>query len=110
MPIVFQENINKNHKSEISKSTTEWKIDQEIKKELEDSATQNIEEFQTQDIDFPEDFTNEPLPDVTAEGVKTEEISSSSATITDVAEEYLNESFEIFPKAKEPSQKNSKEI
>ncbi|XP_073947289.1 DNA polymerase alpha catalytic subunit [Choristoneura fumiferana] len=107
---VRSENINKNQKSEISKSVTEWKIDQEIKKELEDSATQNIEEFHTQDIDFSEDFTNEPLPDVTAEGVKTEELPSSSATITDVAEEFLNESFEIFPKDKNASPNNLKEL
>lgn len=49
------------------------------------------------------------MPDVNAEGVKTEELPSSSATITDVAEEFLNETFEVFPKAKNDSPHDSKE-
>ncbi|CAG4963801.1 unnamed protein product [Parnassius apollo] len=73
----------------------EWNIDKEIKRELEDSATQNIEEFQTQEIDFDDDFSNNPTPVPRPEVKK--EITSTADTITDVAEEFLNEEFEIFP-------------
>lgn len=76
---------------------SEWKIDKEIKKELEDSATQNIEEFQTQDFDFPDDFSNDAI--LEAPSVKDE--LPVSNTITDVAEEFLNEDFDIFPVKKE---------
>lgn len=77
----------------------EWKIDREIKQEVEDSATQNIEEFHTQDLDFDDDFSN----DASAEpvGVKKENLPSTAETITDVAEEFLNEDFDIFPAKKE---------
>ncbi|XP_075981647.1 DNA polymerase alpha catalytic subunit [Anticarsia gemmatalis] len=80
----------------------EWKIDREIKQELEDSATQDIEEFQTQDIDFDDDFSNDttPKPPIPAE-VKQEALPSTGETITDVAEEFLNEDFDIFPVKKE---------
>ncbi|XP_047521057.1 DNA polymerase alpha catalytic subunit [Pieris napi] len=74
-----------------------WKIDKEIKKELEDSQMQNIEEFQTQDIDLGDDFSNDAI---SAVNIK-EEIPSSSNTITDVAEEFLNEDFDIFPVKKQ---------
>ncbi|XP_046970891.1 DNA polymerase alpha catalytic subunit [Vanessa cardui] len=81
---------------------SEWKIDKEIKKELEDSATQNIEEFQTQEINFDDDFSNDAalcaVPEV------KEETPTVSNTITDVAEEFLNEDFEIFPTKKEPKE------
>ncbi|XP_050350996.1 DNA polymerase alpha catalytic subunit [Nymphalis io] len=78
---------------------SEWNIDKEIKKELEDSATQNIEEFQTQEINFDDDFSNDAALCEVAE-VK-EETPTVSNTITDVAEEFLNEDFEIFPTKKE---------
>ncbi|XP_047543862.1 DNA polymerase alpha catalytic subunit [Vanessa atalanta] len=81
---------------------SEWNIDKEIKKELEDSATQNIEEFQTQEINFDDDFSNDAalcaVPEV------KEETPTVSNTITDVAEEFLNEDFEIFPTKKEPKE------
>ncbi|XP_068628346.1 DNA polymerase alpha catalytic subunit [Battus philenor] len=82
-----------------------WTIDKEIKKELEDSATQDIEEFHTQDLDFNEDFSNHASPPP-AEVKK--EISSSVNTINDVAEEFLNEEFEIFPVTKNESPKELK--
>lgn len=75
-----------------------WNIDKEIKKELEDSQTQNIEEFQTQDIDLGDDFSNDAVASSSATDVKVKkEVPSSSNNITDVAEEFLNEDFEIFP-------------
>lgn len=77
----------------------EWKIDREIKQELEDSATQDIEEFQTQDLDFDDDFSNDAAPKPVE--VKKEDIPSTAETITDVAEEFLNEDFEIFSGKKE---------
>lgn len=96
-----------------NKSTkkTEWKIDKEIKQELEDSATQNIEEFHTQDIDFDDDFSNDTAPPATAKVTKTEskEEPSAGVTITDVAEEFLNDDFEIFP-AKKQSPKELKPL
>lgn len=81
-----------------------WQIDKEIKEELEDSATQNIEEFDTQDIVFDDDFSNDAAPaldkapaeTVKAEIKKEDPIPSTSNTITDVAEEFLNDDFEIF--------------
>lgn len=90
------------NKPEIKKNA--WKIDKEIKKELEDSATQNIEEFDTQDIAFDDDFSNDAAPaPVKIEIKKNDPLPSSSNTITDVAEEFLNDDFEIFEtkKAKE---------
>lgn len=77
----------------------EWKIDSEIKQELEDSATQNIEEFHTQDLDFDDDFSNDATPK--PEEVKKEIIPNTAETIGDVAEEFLNEDFDIFPVKKE---------
>lgn len=71
----------------------EWKIDKEIKQELDDSATQNIEEFQTQDIDFDDDFSNH----ATTPTVEVKpEAPSNTTTERDVAEEFLNEEFDIF--------------
>lgn len=88
---------------------SEWKIDKEIKQEVEDSATQNIEEFPTQDIDLGDDFSNDcDIAMAKAPDVKKENIPSSVNTITDVAQEFLNDDFEVFsglkkesPKAKE---------
>lgn len=80
----------------------EWKIDREIKQEVEDSATQNIEEFtDTQDINFDDDFSNDAAPAPQAVEVKSEILPSTGETITDVAEEFLNEDFEIFAVKKE---------
>ncbi|KAL4705659.1 hypothetical protein ACJJTC_011221 [Scirpophaga incertulas] len=82
----------------------EWKIDKEIKQETEDSATQNIEEFQSQDINFDDYFSND-CPPVT-EVICTKKdvaVPTPSTTITDVAEEFLNEEFEIFPTNKKES-------
>ncbi|CAG9782777.1 unnamed protein product [Diatraea saccharalis] len=81
---------------------TEWMIDKEIKQELDDTATQNIEEFQSQDIDFSGDFNVDEITPATdkKKEVKKETVPNSS-TIMDVAEEFLNEDFDIFPKAKE---------
>lgn len=92
----------------------EWKIDKEIKQELEDSATQIIEEFPTQDIDFTDDFSNDAVlcddnqvkeetpnvpNNVSSSKVSKENASNISNTnmLTDVAEEFLDEDFEIFP-------------
>lgn len=86
----------------------EWKIDKEIKQELEDSATQNIEEFQTQDIDFDDDFSNDAT--ATPAKVKKEELPCSTNTITDVAEEFLNDDFEIFSETKKQSPKELKPL
>lgn len=79
----------------------EWKIDREIKQEIEDSATQNIEEFHTQDLDFDDDFSNDTTPKPAEVEIKKEILPSTAETITDVAEEFLNEDFEIFPTKKE---------
>ncbi|XP_035429801.2 DNA polymerase alpha catalytic subunit [Spodoptera frugiperda] len=79
----------------------EWKIDREIKEEIEDSATQNIEEFHTQDLDFDDDFSNDTTPKPAEVEIKKEILPSTAETITDVAEEFLNEDFEIFPTKKE---------
>ncbi|CAH0600272.1 unnamed protein product [Chrysodeixis includens] len=80
----------------------EWKIDREIKQEVEDSATQNIEEFtDTQDINFDDDFSNDAAPAPQPVEVKSEALPSTGETITDVAEEFLNEDFEIFAVKKE---------
>lgn len=79
----------------------EWNIDKEIKQEIEDNATQNIEEFHTQDLNFDDDFSSHATP--VAE-VK-QEISNASNAITDVAEEFLNEEFDIFPAVKKESPK-----
>ncbi|VVC98313.1 unnamed protein product [Leptidea sinapis] len=100
------EKVKTNGHEEIKKST--WKIEMDIKKELEDSQTQNIEEFNTQDIDFNDDFNNVQTPQVN--NVKEEipvnnvkdEIPSTSNTISDVADEFLNDEFEIFAKIKSP--------
>lgn len=73
-----------------------WKIDREIKQELEDSATQNIEEFNTQDFNFDDDFSNDALPAPTTPKPEVKKEESNTA-ITDVAEEFLNDEFEIFP-------------
>ncbi|XP_072935668.1 DNA polymerase alpha catalytic subunit [Epargyreus clarus] len=88
--------VSNNH---VAPKKPEWKIDKEIKQEIEDSATQNIEEFESQDIDLGDDFSNDapPLP---VNEIK-EELPTSLNTITDVAEEFLNEDFEIFPVKKE---------
>ncbi|XP_039745237.1 DNA polymerase alpha catalytic subunit [Pararge aegeria] len=90
----------------------EWKIDREIKQEVEDSATQNIEEFPSQDIDFSDDFSNDAMlcevkevkeeasaPKTLSNVIKghTSSVSNTPNTITDVAEEFMNEDFEIFP-------------
>ncbi|XP_037963933.2 DNA polymerase alpha catalytic subunit [Plutella xylostella] len=80
---------------------TEWKIDKEIKQELEDSATQNIEEFQTQDIDFDDDFSNDAVAAIKTPVKAEPSIPSSSNTITDVAEEFLNDEFDIFSTKKQ---------
>lgn len=88
--------------------TGEWKIDKEIKQELEDSATQNIEEFPTQDIDIGDDFSNDcDIVIVKTPDVKKENVSSSANTITDVAEEFLNDDFEIFSEPKKQSPKET---
>ncbi|CAG4921539.1 unnamed protein product [Colias eurytheme] len=97
-PVVKQEKIEvsppiKENGNAAPKKNT-WKIDKEIKKELEDSQTQNIEEFNTQDIDLGDDFSNDAPIEV--KEIK-EELPSTANTITDVAEEFLNEDFEIFP-------------
>ncbi|XP_028164527.1 DNA polymerase alpha catalytic subunit [Ostrinia furnacalis] len=86
-----------------------WKIDKEIKQEIEDSATQHIEEFTSQDIDFDDDFSND-APAVKAPEVKEEVPSASGATITDVADEFLNEDFDIFPAPKKESPKELKPL
>ncbi|XP_063393555.1 DNA polymerase alpha catalytic subunit [Cydia fagiglandana] len=93
-------------------SKPEWTIDKDIKKELDDSASQNIEEFQTQDIDFADDFHNDALPTQTDAVAKDDKsISSSAATLTDVADEFLTEQFEIFSTTKkEPSPMKLKEL
>lgn len=85
---------------------TGWTIEKEIKKELEDSATQNIEEIHTQDIDFDDDFSNGAT---TPTEVKKEEAPSSN-TITDVAEEFLNDDFKIFSPFKKQSPKQLKPL
>ncbi|XP_041974717.1 DNA polymerase alpha catalytic subunit isoform X2 [Aricia agestis] len=77
----------------------EWKIDKEIKKEVEDTPTQNIEEFESQDIDFNDDFSNDATEVKVEEKVK-EETPSISNTISDVADEFLKEDFDIFPSKK----------
>ena len=74
----------------------EWKIDKEIKQELEDTPTQNIEEFPSQDFDFPDEFSNDAIPE--EKKVKEEPVTN---TITDLADEFLNDNFEIFPVKKE---------
>lgn len=89
---------------------TEWKIDREIKREIEDSATQNIEEFQSQDIDLGDDFSNDIPEVVKPPEVKKEAIPNSGTTITDVADEFLNEDFDIFPAAKKDSPKELKPL
>ncbi|CAH0698815.1 unnamed protein product [Spodoptera exigua] len=94
---------------ETSKSVTdksvpkkqEWKIDREIKEEIEDSATQNIEEFHTQDLNFDDDFSNDNTPKPAEVEIKKEILPNTGETITDVAEEFLNEDFEIFSTKKE---------
>lgn len=53
-----------------------------------------IEDFHTQD-DFNDDFTNVQQP---TETKKDENIPSTSNTISDVVEEFLNDDFDIFPK------------
>lgn len=73
----------------------QWNIDKEIKKELEDSATENIEEFVTQDLNFDDDFSNNTPPAIE---IKKE---NNTNTITDVSDEFFNEEFEIFPLKKE---------
>lgn len=76
---------------------SEWKIDEEIKQELEDSATQNIEEFPTQDFDFVDDLNSDcDIVMSKAPDVKKENIPSPINTITDVAQEFLNDDFEVF--------------
>lgn len=93
-------NVEENEKSaEVAKpqvNKNEWKIIKDIKQELDDSATQQIEEFQTQDIDFGDDFSND--------SVKPSEVKKEEQTIptslTDVADEFLNDEFELFPKKK----------
>lgn len=96
----MQKETGEEHKASTSKTAKKiaWQIDREIKRELEDSATQNIEEFNTQDFNFDDDFSNDALPlPITPKTVKKEE---SSNAITDVAEEFLNDDFEIFPTKK----------
>ncbi|KAJ2943908.1 hypothetical protein O0L34_g8229 [Tuta absoluta] len=88
-----------------------WKIDKEIKEELDDSATQNIEEFETQDINFDDDFSNDATtnPEVKKE-TPVKELPCSANTITDVAEEFLNDDFEIFSESKKQSPKELKTL
>lgn len=63
----------------------EWKIDKDIKQELEDSATQNIEEFESQDLNFDDDFSNDApmavVPEVLKADIKMEDLPSTAATI-----------------------------
>lgn len=80
-----------------------WKIDHEIKQELDDSATQNIEEFNTQDFNFDDDFSNDAPP--VSITTKTEVKKEEGNAITDVADEFLNDEFEIFPTKKSPPKK-----
>lgn len=85
---------------------TEWKIDKEIKQEVEDSATQNIEEFSTQDIDLGDDFSNDcDIVMAKTPDVKKENIASSAHTVTDVAQEFVNDDFELFSEVKKESLK-----
>lgn len=89
--------VTENDKSSKSKDIImpkkpEWKIDKEIKQELEDSSTQNIEEFQTQDLNFDDDFSNDEVK---------EELPNTAVTITDVADEFLNDDFDILPVKKD---------
>ncbi|XP_060810527.1 DNA polymerase alpha catalytic subunit [Amyelois transitella] len=91
---------------------TEWKIEKEIKQELEDSATQNIEEFDTQEMVFDDDFSNDNgAATKDAHVAKKAKIKEEpiSNTITDVADEFLNDDFEIFP-SKEESPKELKPL
>ncbi|CAK1548647.1 unnamed protein product [Leptosia nina] len=85
----------------ISAKKNSWKIDKEIKKELDDSSSQNIEEFQSQDFDLGDDFSNDATPQTKVK----EELPNSSNTITDVAEEFLNDDFEIFSAKKSSPKK-----
>lgn len=81
-----------------------WNINPEIKQEVEDTATQNIEEFHSLDIDLGDDFSNEPITNV------KEEIPTTENTLTDVADEFLNEDFEIFSAPKTASPKELKPL
>ncbi|XP_053601752.1 DNA polymerase alpha catalytic subunit [Plodia interpunctella] len=104
-PTITSKEPPKEDKKPVMKKT-EWKIDKEIKQELEDdSATQNIEEFSTQDMDFDDNVSNdtpEARKDIPAPVPKTEvKDEPISNTITDVADEFLNDDFEIFPAKKE---------
>ncbi|XP_026764264.2 DNA polymerase alpha catalytic subunit isoform X2 [Galleria mellonella] len=84
--------------NKVAPKKAEWKIDKEIKQETEDSATQNIEEFHTQDVDFDDDdFTDDAL----SKPIEVKNELNTGSNIIDVAEEFLNDDFEIFPSKKE---------
>lgn len=65
---------------------------------MEDSATQIIEEFQTQDIDIHDDFSNDAILNELKIEENVKEAPPVTNTLTDIAEEFLNDDFEIFPK------------
>ncbi|OWR43101.1 putative DNA polymerase alpha catalytic subunit [Danaus plexippus plexippus] len=76
-----------------------WLIDKEIKKEVEESPSQIIEEFATQDIDFGDDFSNDAeLPQVP---IKKE--ATMTDILQDVAEDF-KEDFDIFSVKTEPKE------
>lgn len=76
-----------------------WLIDKEIKKEVEESPSQIIEEFATQDIDFGDDFSNDAeLPQV-----PIKEGATMTDILQDVAEDF-KEDFDIFSVKTEPKE------
>ncbi|KAJ0181362.1 hypothetical protein K1T71_003447 [Dendrolimus kikuchii] len=83
---------------------TKWNIDPEIKQEVEDSATQNIEEFHSLDIDFDDDFSDEAV------NTAKVELPTTENTLTDVAHEFLNEEFDILTESKKASPKELKPL
>ncbi|XP_037300850.1 DNA polymerase alpha catalytic subunit [Manduca sexta] len=102
-PVIKDEQVVRFNKKPLKKP--EWKIEKEIKQELEDTATENIEEFNTQDIVFDDDFSdNAPI-----ETIVKEEAPSAANTVADVAEEFL-EDFEIFTAPKIQVQKELKPL
>ncbi|GBP39586.1 DNA polymerase alpha catalytic subunit [Eumeta japonica] len=97
--------IDSNAKKNIAISS-KWKIDDDLKSESHNTETQQIDEFQSQsndyqtnDIDFDDDFSNDSF---NLKTVKEEPVVSSSInTITDVAAEFLDDDFDIFSKPKQ---------
>lgn len=87
----------------------EWNIEKEIKQELNETLTPNIEEFETQDIDFDDDFSN----DAKTSQVKNEPVSTGTSTenpTTDITDEFFNDEFEIFPLPKKETTKELKPL